>query len=82
MPDVILLVRTTGRTVAILNTFDDSIALVMRTARRRKARRGIYVRFIGPGGVRDVSFEKVTNQDFALLWERWMHPVPRTEFDV
>ncbi len=60
---------------------DDSIVLVLSGRRRRKSR-GVYLRFIGPAGVRDVSFEQMKNRDLALLWERWMHPSPRLELEA
>lgn len=60
-------------------TVADSTAIVFRT---RESRPGVVVRFIGPAGVRDVQFAGVDNPDFALLWERWMHLVPRLDLEA
>ena len=62
-------------------TVADSMAIVFRTHKGR-TKPGVIVRFIGPAGVRDVSFENAANPDFALLWERWMHPRPRLDLEA
>jgi hypothetical protein len=59
---------------------NDSLAIVMRsTHRHRRSKRatGVVVRFVGPVGVRDVTFASVATRDFELLWQRWTHPNPR-----
>ncbi|MFO0828382.1 MAG: hypothetical protein U0572_09545 [Phycisphaerales bacterium] len=59
-------------------TVDDSIAIVQRTRKGRK-RPGVWVRMIGPAGVRDFQFASFDNPDLAMFWERWMHPKPRLD---
>ncbi|MBL9149105.1 MAG: hypothetical protein JNM94_10470 [Phycisphaerae bacterium] len=63
----------------------DSIAIVMRSTHRgRRSDRamGVVVRFVGPIGVRDVTFASVSTADFELLWQRWMHPHPRYDLSA
>lgn len=62
-------------------TAADSMAIVMRQAHRGRPK-GVIIRFIGPIGVRDVSFASVGTRDFALLWQRWMHPQPRLDLSA
>lgn len=63
----------------------DSVLIVMRSGDGPEASRskpGIVVRLVGPIGVRDLTFSGASDPQFATLWQRWMHPVPRYDLDA
>jgi hypothetical protein len=62
-------------------TVADSLAIFQCTRRGRKSP-GVFVRLIGPAGVRDIQFANLKNPDLAMFWERWMHPKPRLDLEA